>query len=239
MTAWRGIVAAALVLAGVFALVWSGTARVTRREPTGFASDAALDGPRAPLQTTRHSFYHRPFLFARAVEQRDGGQLAVLGGYDPKAWDEFCLVRRGCRPVGSIAPCESAPTPTWTEVEPLAATMVGHVVRVSGPLVADEVTQTRMQCRRAKGNARPRCSNQAHGAVVLAGAWEPLWLAGLSCDGDDSTICCNAPAFGRTVVAEGVLRPATLEDDDFAVGRWALSNVTLCLPGDDHAPDRP
>jgi hypothetical protein len=241
LRAWRSsaAVAAVLVSAGMFALARFGTRDATRTEPEGSANDAAPDGP-AKRQAREHPPDHRPVLLANTVQQPDGGQLAVLGDYDPKAWDESCLVRRGCAPIRSIEPCESVvPTPTWAALQPLASTMIGKVVHVSGPLVAEGVTMTQMHCRAAKTDARRPCCNQAHAAVLLAGAWEPLWLAGLSCDGDDSTICCDAPAFGRTLVAQGVLRPATRDDDDFAVGRWVLSNATLCRPVDDHASDRP
>ena len=161
----------------------------------------------------------------------------MLGNSDPKHWDELCLVRRGCALVASIAPCGSdAPAPTWSEIQPFASTKMGQVVRVSGALAAEGVMRTQIRCMPGNGEVRRRCCNEAHAAIVVVGTWEPLWLAGLACDGDDSTICCNAPAFGETIVAQGVLRPATPKDDELAFGRWVLSDVTLCRPVNDHSP---
>jgi len=77
---------------------------------------------------------------------------------------------------------------------------------------------TEMEC------AERGCCNQARSAVVLGGATETLALEGFQCSGDDSQVCCNAPAYGQMVVATGRLA----RNASNPAIRWTLQDARLC-----------
>jgi hypothetical protein len=62
--------------------------------------------------------------------------------------------------------------------------------------------------------------------VLLAGGRHALTLEGLACKGDESRACCNAPAFGQTVVATGRLRGP---QHDLLGPPWLLDAPRLCV----------
>jgi len=55
-----------------------------------------------------------------------------------------------------------------------------------------------------------------------------LELAGFFCAGDESQVCCNAPAYGQTVVATGRLERAD-NAIDRRVSGWVLADASLCI----------
>jgi hypothetical protein len=67
------------------------------------------------------------------------------------------------------------------------------------------------------------CCSQSFAPVVLAGATDVLGLQGLSCRGDDSELCCDAPAYGQTVIATGRLV--------LSMGAWMLDDPEICILG--------
>jgi hypothetical protein len=76
----------------------------------------------------------------------------------------------------------------------------------------------------APGGGKPACCNGSTGTVILDGVPAPLKLEGLFCAGDESETCCNAPAYGQTVVATGRLKRSS--------SGWTLSEPTVCEPRD-------
>jgi hypothetical protein len=121
---------------------------------------------------------------------------------------------------------------------PVRTDAVGQLVRVRGLLGVVGLHKTEKQCGQPNG-----CCNLSRGPVVLvvlgrggedwpSSAGIALWLAGLQCSGDDSMTCCDVPADGRTVIAEGRLRPGWAPDGAGAEGGWTMLGVKLCVPAD-------
>lgn len=92
---------------------------------------------------------------------------------------------------------------------------------MSGPLGVGRSFQTLVGC------TPHTCCNSTSAPIIIAGAATPLSLAGLGCRGDESAACCNAPAYGQTVIADGTLAP---EDADVtgANEAWQLRDAKLC-----------
>lgn len=98
----------------------------------------------------------------------------------------------------------------------------GQFVRVRGQLGVGGLRISMAGCE-PKGE-RATCCNGASGPVVLRDDGASLELRGFKCVGDDSQLCCDAPAYGQTVVASGRLFP-----EDPSGAKWALERVTLCV----------
>jgi len=101
-----------------------------------------------------------------------------------------------------------------------ASELVGRSVSVRGPLNRGGTTSTVMGCGAPDGRG---CCNQVGGSVLVG----QVSLEGLFCGGDDSALCCNAPADGRVVVATGVVEP---ERDFDGTAHWRLEHPALCSP---------
>jgi hypothetical protein len=150
------------------------------------------------------------------------GETAVVPRGDPSSWDDGrCLVHYGCtRSPLSIPPCAAdAKASPFAEVLAKAKSRVGKVVRVRGVLRLGGTFSTMVGC------GKRACCNSTSSAIVIGGATEAFALAGLGCTGDESLQCCNAPAYGQTVVAEGRLVP----DRDGAAKAWGLEEPKLCV----------
>jgi hypothetical protein len=114
------------------------------------------------------------------------------------------LVKRGCSVVPvAVTPCAAeVHARDWAELLAEAPTLVGKTVHVRGPLGVGPTFSTLKGCLGGTGRA---CCNSTDGAVVIGGASKTLALEGFYCSGDDSEVCCNAPAYGHSVIASGKL----------------------------------
>jgi hypothetical protein len=138
-------------------------------------------------------------------------------------WKEDCLVHRGCTlaPSGPLSPCpRDTVARDWADILPNLETLAGQIVRVRGSLGVGQIRSTKMGCPAG------RCCNRASGPVVLGTPEQPLGLQGLFCNGDQSRTCCNAPAYGQTVVASGRLQRGM--DAGAGMPQWSLAQPTLC-----------
>jgi hypothetical protein len=153
---------------------------------------------------------------------------AMLAFGDGTTFAPSCLVRRGCRDGLTALPA-CAPDleiSDWSKLRDSAAASVGKVVSVSGAVAVGPMSMTLASC--VDRNAHERaCCNSAGGSVVLGDA-PALALEGLSCYGDDSAVCCNAPAYGDMLVASGRLEASS--DLYSGLSPYKLTDVTLCKP---------
>jgi len=165
------------------------------------------------------------------------GETAVVRFRTRESWaDKHCLVHRGC-PIGapplprcpkatSARGSENDPTTVrrWAQLEPQASKFEGQTVSVRGPLGVGPIKSTLKGCSTADGKSA--CCNGTGGSILVGGGVAPLSLSGLACRGDDSQACCNAPAYGQTVVASGVL--TALPEAGPREPRWMLNEPKLC-----------
>jgi hypothetical protein len=154
-------------------------------------------------------------------------EMAVVGGDDPPRYAPSCLARRGCNhgpaPLATCAPGTSART--WAELYPDANAVLGQRVSVRGPLGVGSLFRSLVGCQ---SQPLRECCNSAHGPVVIGGApW--LELGGFFCSGDESQACCNAPAYGQTVIATGRLESEENANPRRASG-FRLMETELCAP---------
>lgn len=163
------------------------------------------------------------------------GETAVVRFGEASSWeDPGCLARRSCTlaaaplprcPRGAADAGAAGSIPRWSELLPRAAAFSGKTVRLRGPLAVGSISTSAALCRTKSG--KPACCNETGGPVLIGGAPQPLGLQGFHCRGDDSQVCCNAPAYGQEVVASGRLTPLS-----YAFGArdpwWSLTEVKLC-----------
>jgi hypothetical protein len=80
--------------------------------------------------------------------------------------------------------------------------------------------------KRRPGNNQMGCYHERRPIVLGAGP-SPLRIwdnsGKLACTGDESRLCCGAPAFGQTVIATGILTGSARHG-------WGLKDATLCEP---------
>jgi len=142
---------------------------------------------------------------------------------DKKDWQANCMIQRACVPETKPLPTCDAQVPQrpWVDVVSEGDALLGKEVEVSGTLGLSLIKKT------GSGACTPgACCHKLEMQIVLVG--EPagsLPLRGLTCSGDDSTLCCSVPADGQAVVAHGRLQKAAAG----GVSKWQLSDPTLCV----------
>lgn len=154
-------------------------------------------------------------------------ETAVVASENASGYSASCLVRKGCdfgpAPLSACAP--DLPASDWETLRGSAKAHIGELVHVRGPVAVGSQLSTAMGCQAPDGIG---CCNGTIAAVVL-GAAPALRLDGLFCEGDGSAACCNAPAYGDTLVASGRLA-AKAEQFDTRLSGYSLTGVTLCKP---------
>ncbi|HEV3192969.1 MAG TPA: hypothetical protein VGY54_20825 [Polyangiaceae bacterium] len=154
--------------------------------------------------------------------------LAIFGSTDGSGWSDGCMARRGCTVVpGHVPRCaKGISVQGWSDLLASAETLSEKVVHVRGPIGVASMS-TRLGVRAC---SKPMCCNSMAGSVVLGGAPRTLGLEGLFCAGDISLACCNAPAYGETLLATGRLTRES-SPTGFAASGWTLTDVSLCTEG--------
>jgi hypothetical protein len=149
-------------------------------------------------------------------------------------WDAVCRIQRPCTRDWAKPPaCEgSSEAVSWATLAPRAAAQRGKLVRVTGNFVVGPGGSTLAGCARfspGRGwveppNAPTLCCNGGWAPLGLESNGLALRLEGMECEGDESRLCCSAPAMGQTVVATGTLE---WEDGRGDAG-WTLREPRLC-----------
>ena len=156
-----------------------------------------------------------------------GGDAATAG---------TCLAKTGCRAVPALLTCPPGlVTKTLVEVVTWGGNLLGKDVAVRGPLHYTQPFCTDTACRPGA------CCNHCRAKVVLSnhggvsefkGAADAILVKDadvnrVTCEGDESEICCVLGAVGSEVVAQGILHRAGLAAQSHS---WSLWNSTLCAP---------
>ena len=155
------------------------------------------------------------------------GDVAIVG--NPK--------RRACSPIApALAPCPAGTTGRpWAEILPAAASSAGKIVTVRGPLGVGPLLQVNESSEDDPFDydSDPRAV-RFHADLLLDGASQPLVLWGLGCEGDGSGACCDAPAYGETVVVTGRLVAGPLRAG--GVFDWHLYATAACAAAPGQTP---
>jgi len=165
------------------------------------------------------------------VDRAATSQAPVLDR--PGHWDAECEINRPCSRDWANPPrCEGTLTAApWEMLARDAAARRGQIVRVTGTLVAGPAAMTLIGCSRwgpdhpgvDPPNAPELCCNQTWAPLGLVSDGLALRLEDLACAGDESRLCCSAPATGQAIVATG-----RLEWDTRGDAGWMLSEPRLC-----------
>ena len=158
------------------------------------------------------------------------GDMAIIGDTDTTRWKQDCQIRQVCpEPVRKVPRCARAEQArTAREVLEAASSLAGQIVRVRGGLAVGEYgpragwSLVDTICDPAVG-----CCRRLSAPVVVGDDDHALTVDRMRCTGDESRICCNAPAYGQTVVVTGRLRrvPNLVTRDE---ARWYLADARAC-----------
>jgi len=155
--------------------------------------------------------------------------MSIIGRTDAAKGKQSCQIQRACpEPVRKVPPCtgreQARPA---SEILADAQALAGRTVRVRGPLGAGRLGPRRSFFYDFECDSRTSCCEWVWAPVVVGADNGLLALDSLFCAGDESRVCCNAPAYGQTVVATGRLRrdPYAPTATSWA---WQLADVSLC-----------
>jgi hypothetical protein len=163
------------------------------------------------------------------------GEMAMSDAPPPTgaSWAAPCRIHQACtQPAAPLPACAAdggAKGEPWSTLEAKAEALIGKPIDVRGPLQLGWILRgpgmrsaggtdgTAREVRCAPG----MCCRSDPRPVVVGGGQEELRLDTFACAGDDSRRCCNAPAFGQTVIASGVLARDSRH-------RWTLRSPRVC-----------
>jgi hypothetical protein len=157
------------------------------------------------------------------------GDQAIVGGTDAKAFKPACQIGRACPGlVRKLPRCEGdndRGRPV-REILAVAQSLSGGVVRVRGALGVgpSQPNHPRGDIIPAKCDPAVKCCKNLFAPVLVGGVAGTLPIDGLTCYGDDSRLCCNAPAHGQNVIVSGRL----VRDDPYGQRGWHLVSATIC-----------
>jgi hypothetical protein len=163
------------------------------------------------------------------------GDMAVIQSPDAARWKgkKNCQIHRSCpHPVQKLPSC--ARGGGGTEARPVmqilaaAPALAGQIVRARGALGVGE-SMPNPPSGSGRCDPATACCGWSMAHVVIGGDTGTLALFGLFCGGDKSRVCCNAPAYGQTVVATGRLEPARAPTTVSQPGTgWQLTSASVC-----------
>lgn len=165
----------------------------------------------------------QPHVVERLVAKAVGGE-ARLGDDEPKRWEKRCSIQRACSPLAALGPCD--PALTVRDSPANSNDGDGKTIALRGTLSLGPIVTTAMACEPKLRDPRRRCCNQLGTRAILQCGDASVGLDKLGCAGDESRLCCDAPAFGQTVVAFGKLRRFPAEPGGI---EWQLDEPKLCL----------
>lgn len=205
-----------------------------RKVRQAFADASAKDAGttakehQAPLQALTVAERYR---VPRGRKGRQGKvEVAVVGATSPDAYDQGCRVWRGCSET--VTPLPRCPTGTTALTVELvlasARAFNGELVSVRAPLAIGMFMTHAMACSSREKDKT--CCNGVQGPILIGDESGSLGLDGFVCRGDNSMICCNAPAYGQMVVATGRMKPGLSYFGD-PRSQWSLADPTLCFEG--------
>jgi hypothetical protein len=209
------------------------------------ANACGIDGDRVLCWGEGYSPVDQPGLAVPVTFEASMPASAVVDFAPPAGttWTDEHLIHHGCDRVPLTLPrCEAQATgQSWASLAEKAEPLRDQRVSVRDRLVvgsledssfANTVCSGEMRNPRARDSRGRRapgttllgcCRDQRR--IVLGGGASPLHLWGPSgkfaCIGDESRLCCGAPAFGQTVIATGVLTGSA------RIG-WGLQEATVC-----------
>ncbi len=186
------------------------------------ACDKGRHSPRPPEAPAASS--HPTVTSVPSVAEREGQTGHIDSDREPP-WAEGCMIHRPCAPLPALGRCSPnlAPVDAST-IDSAPPGRLGEPLAVRGPLTLLPIWTTEVLCRPQNG-VRGCCNSR--GAEAMIGAFpHALALSDLGCGGDDSRLCCNVPAFGRTVVAVGKLTRSGVYASQGV--SWTLTGATLC-----------
>jgi hypothetical protein len=207
-----------------------------RVSPGDDASACGLNGDEVVCWGERYSPADDPTQpVTIALETATAAGMPVVDSPAPPgaAWADACDIHFGCERAAAPLPV-CAPRTTgrpWSALLPDAKKLQGTTVEVSGRLYVGRAGARGTTVTSAgafetgPSTCGPgQCCNHEIRPIVVAddaaGAGEGLGLEELACRGDDSRVCCNAPARGQAVIATGKLTSGW--------GRWKLAPAEVC-----------
>ena len=162
----------------------------------------------------------RPVEIDYAEGTSGGAPVVDFPRSDGGAWPKECFVHRACSDVAPPLPaCAArASTPTWAELQPRAAALLGTTIVVRGALGVGGV--------HISNPGRDRCGKLTDERRIVVGATDldadgMLMLDGPLCQGDDSRLCCRLPAYGQQVRVEGKL-------ERLGTNHYSLTSPKVC-----------
>jgi hypothetical protein len=133
----------------------------------------------------------------------------------PGRWDAECLIERPCtrdwaKPPRCEGPFGAAP---WASLAPRAAAQRGQLVSVTGNFVVGPRAMRLAGCSPGAPwapvvdppNAPKLCCNGSWAPLGLVSDGFAVQLEHMECRGDESRLCCTAPATGQPIIAIGTL----------------------------------
>jgi hypothetical protein len=141
--------------------------------------------------------------------QRSEAAVVDFPAPQGKSWPaSYAIYRRCALAVQTISKCPAGTTgEPWSNLAPRAWALLGQRITVRDRMVVGTWTT----------RSRPGIGQ---GSIVLGDGDPPLSLRdGYDCEGDESRLCCDLPAFGQTVVATGTL---------WRNNEWLLRDLTIC-----------